>query len=205
MSEENKKQDGLPEQDAFMVYFAPELMQSMADLAAKKQESHQELLAAAEAGDPEAQYQLGLQDYSGTGGAGSDEKQAFYWLEQAAQADHLAARYSLAICYARGIGTEQDMELAAELFQETADQGYIPALCDLGLCYELGNGVEMDKERAMELYQEAAEQEYAPAQCNLGFFYYVGIATERNYPEAVRWFTLAAEQGFPRAQFLLGE
>ena len=192
MSEE--RNDGLlPEgQDAVMVYINPQLIQSLADVSARKEQSFRELLEAAEDGDLDAQYRVAMNYCNGTGGTQRDEALAFHWFTRAAEGDYIAAQYGLGMCFGRGIGTEKDPERAVQLFTQAAEQGYPPAMCELGLCYELGSGVEMDKERAAELYREAAEQDHAPSQCNLGFFYYRGIGVEQDYEEAAAWFAKAA-------------
>ena len=169
------------EQDTTMIYFNPELMQSIANVTARKRESFREMQAAAEDGDLDAEYRLALSYANGEDGAPEDEEKAFYWFSKAADGDHIGAQFNLGLCYARGEGTEKDYDKAVKLFALTAEQGYPPAQCELGLCYELGHGVEMDKQRAAELYRESAEQGFAPAQCNLGFFYFHGIGVEENH------------------------
>ena len=49
-------------QDTVMVYIDPEVIQSLADVSAKKQQGFRELLEAAEEGDAEAQYRVAM-DY----------------------------------------------------------------------------------------------------------------------------------------------
>ena len=62
-----------------MVYINPEVMQSLADRAARRQESFHELLSTAEEGDLDAAYRLGQCYYYGDDGAEEDEGKAFYW------------------------------------------------------------------------------------------------------------------------------
>ena len=147
MSEEkiHNQPDG---QDTVMVFFNPELLQSMADLSAEKQQNLREMQLAAEDGDLDAAYQLGQRYCHGSGGAQKDEAKGFYWFQKAADGDHIAAQYSLAMCWLRGVGTETNQEKGASLLAGAAETGYPPAICELGLCYELGMGVEMDKHRA---------------------------------------------------------
>ena len=116
-------------QDSVMVYFNPELLQSLADLSAEKRQNFQELLSAAEDGDLDAAYQLGQHYCRGTGGAPKDEAQGFRWFVKAADGDHIAAQYSLGMCWCRGIGTEKDSKKGAKLLSGAAEQGYPPAIC----------------------------------------------------------------------------
>ena len=123
------------EQDSVMVYFNPELLQSMADVSAKKQRNFRELLSSAEEGDLDAAYHLAHNYCRGEEGAPQDEQQGFYWFSKAAEVGHIAAQYSLGMCYIKGIGTEENAEKAVELFSGAAELGYLPAVCELGLCY----------------------------------------------------------------------
>ena len=86
------------EQETVMVYFDPELIQTMADRSAAKRQNFRELLSAAEEGSLDAAYRLGLNYYEGSDGAPKDEAQALRWLTKAAEGDHIAAQYSLGMC-----------------------------------------------------------------------------------------------------------
>ena len=109
-------------QDSVMVYFNPELLQSLADLSAEKRQNFQELLSAAEDGDLDAAYQLGQHYCRGTGGAPKDEAQGFRWFVKAADGDHIAAQYSLGMCWCRGIGTEKHSKKGAKLLSGAAEK-----------------------------------------------------------------------------------
>ena len=100
MSEE--RNDGLlPEgQDAVMVYINPQLIQSLADVSARKEQSFRELLEAAEDGDLDAQYRVAMNYCNGTGGTQRDEALAFHWFTRAAEGDYIAAQYGLGMCSA---------------------------------------------------------------------------------------------------------
>ena len=104
------------EQDTTMIYFNPELMQSIANVTARKRESFREMQAAAEDGDLDAEYRLALSYANGEDGAPEDEEKAFYWFSKAADGDHIGAQFNLGLCYARGEGTEKDYDKAVKLF-----------------------------------------------------------------------------------------
>ena len=70
--------------DEMTVCFSPALMQSMADLAARKKHTFLEMQESASSGDPEAEYELGLSYYHGMNGAPEDDSKAVYWLSKAA-------------------------------------------------------------------------------------------------------------------------
>ena len=157
MAKKGDERQPLEQEEAVMVYIAPGVMQSLAGVAARKQESLQELMSAAEDGDLEAEYRLALDYCNGEEGAPKDEKKAFFWFRRAAEGGNIAAQYDLALCYIQGIGTPADPVRAAELLAAAAEAGYLPAICELGLCYELGTGVARDPQRAAELYRALTE------------------------------------------------
>ena len=133
MAKEEMEQRPQEQGDAVMVYIAPQVMQSLAGVAARKQESLQELITAAEDGDLEAEYRLALDYYNGEEGAPKDDAKAFFWFKRAAEGGNIAAQYDLGLCCIRGIGTPEDPARAAELFSAAAEEGYLPAICELGL------------------------------------------------------------------------
>ena len=105
---ENQKNEWQPnEQDQVMVYINPEVMQTLADMSAKKQADFQELFDAAQEGEPEAEYRLALSYYRGEHGAPQDDEKAFQWFTKAAAGDHIAAQYYVGSCYARGTRSEE--------------------------------------------------------------------------------------------------
>ena len=133
----DERNDGLRSgglsEDTMMVYINPEVLQSMADVSAKKEQSFRALLDAAEEGDLDAQYKAAMSYCNGTDGAPKDGRLAFQWFTRAAEGDHISAQYGLGLCWLRGIGTEKDPEKGVQLLSEAADQGYPPAQCELGL------------------------------------------------------------------------
>ena len=110
----DERNDGITsggqDEDTVMVYFSPEVLQSMADVSAKKEQSFRELLEAAEEGDLDAQYKVAMNYCNGTGGAPRDGEEAFRWFVKAADGDHISAQYGLGLCWLRGIGTEKNPE-----------------------------------------------------------------------------------------------
>ena len=123
ISERNNNYDPASpqDQDAVMVYINPELMQTMANVSARKQRGFRELLRSAEDGDLDAAFRLGLSYAAGDDGAPQDDERAFYWFSKAADGDHITAVYHLGHCCARGTGTRRDIKRAVELFTQAAD------------------------------------------------------------------------------------
>jgi TPR repeat protein len=94
-----------------------------------------------------------------------------------------------------GMGLEQDLKRAVQLFEVAAAQGNAEAQDSLGVCYTQGQGVEIDHKTAVQWWRRAAEQGYPVAQCNLGNAFYEGRGVAQSHDEAVKWFRLAAAQG----------
>lgn len=160
-----------------------------------------QLLAAAEGGDAEAQYELAVAYAEGRGGVDNDErtKQVLLWATRAANQGHPGAMAEVGSLY---MGTDDVMAL--RWLRPAAAQGHGGAQGNLGYMYQHGHGVPRDTDEAARLYRLAAEQGLAQAQHNLGVMYLHGQGVPEDPAEAARWFRLAADQGHPDALAALG-
>ena len=79
-------------------------------------------------------------------------------LNGAAEHGDIAAQFTLANHYYRGLGVQQDYDKALALYGKAADQGLPAAENRLGIMYERGLGVPQSYGRAMTLYRKAAVQ-----------------------------------------------
>lgn len=104
---------------------------------------------AAQQGDAQAQYSLGLCYHYGEGTL-KDPFNAFKWFGQAAEGGHAEAQYSLGVYYQQGIGTEQDSQNAFKWFEKAAIQNQARAQHELGESYFHGRGVEKNPPMAKE-------------------------------------------------------
>ena len=85
------------------------------------------LKAAAEAGNADAMFYLGMSYFRVPYGCGlfaRDNAAAVSWLEKAASAGHTLAAYFLGMRYARGLGMEQNDEKAAGYLSAAARKGH---------------------------------------------------------------------------------
>lgn len=87
---------------------------------------YQQLLAAAEAGEPQAQYRLALAFAAGPA-AIRDEQKAAYWMQRAAESNHAEAQFALGKMYERGRGVPQDLVIAKHWYERAAAAGHAPA------------------------------------------------------------------------------
>jgi TPR repeat protein len=126
----------------------------------------------AEAGNAEAQFNLGRIYLRGEGSTG--------------------------VAFVRDV--PKNIPKAVEWFQKAAMQGNINAQRDLGMLFKLGVGVEEDAKSAFMWLQRAAVQGNDVAQYNLGLMYADGAGVKLDLSRASAWLTLAAAQGNEKAK-----
>ncbi len=169
----------------------------------KEAEALEHLHEAAEAGNSEAQNELGHCYLNGLA-VGQDFAEAVKWFRTAAERGNANAQLNLGLCYESGNGVSRDYAMAVKWYLAAAEQGNAVAQLSLGNCYCYGQGVSRDYAMAVKWYRASAEQGNAVAQCSLGNCYYNGQGVSQNYIEAAKWYRAAAEQGNAIAQSNLG-
>ena len=122
--------------------------------------AYQLALPAAQAGDANAQYLLGLQLWRGRGVVRNDAEAA-RWFTSAAEQNHAEAMTDLAAMYRQGEGVEQDARRAFSLSTKAADMGNATAQYDVGQAYQKGTGVTKDMIRARYWFERADATESA--------------------------------------------
>lgn len=114
----------------------------------------------AEAGDAEAQFQLG-QMYALGHGFKQNFNSALEWYEKAAAQGNAKARTALGMLYYYGVGVEENTEKAGEWFEKAAAQDEPNAQRYLGtIAYK-----EKDYTQAKQWWEQAAAQGHAPRDC----------------------------------------
>ena len=160
------------------------------------------LMQQANAGNAQAEYDLGIDYDYGKGGLPQDPAKAAYWYEQSAKQGDARAEFNLGIDYDQGKdGLPQDPAKAAYWYEQSAKQSYARAEYNLGVDYDQGKGgLPQDPAKAAYWYEKSAKQGYARAEYNLGVDYNQG---EDDLPQdpvkAVSWFRKAAAQGLKSA------
>ena len=157
---------------------------------------------AAEQGDAEAQYRLGVCYHWGSG-VPQDKGEAAKWYRKSADQGFASAQHNLGFLYAGGDGVPRDKEEAVKWFRKAAEQEDALAQFRLGTCYLYGNGVPENNTEAVAWFRKAAEQGLAMAQCQLGECLLKGIGVLQDQVEAVKWLHKSAEQEYAAAQFNL--
>jgi TPR repeat protein len=85
-----------------------------------------DICKAAEQGDAEAQFNLGL-IYNNSEGVPRDDVEALKWFLEAAEQGHAEAQFNLGRMYYNGAGVQQDFEEATNWYRKAAEQGDIEA------------------------------------------------------------------------------
>ena len=156
------------------------------------------LRAAAEKGEAEAQYQLGM-CYE----KDDDDDKALEWWRKAAAQGHAGAQYKNAMNL-----PGDDPEIFG-LYKKAAEQGHAHAQYYLAECYADGDhDTEKDPFKAMEWYKKAAEKGHEKAREKMDELpqklYDEGYAYEKgeskNFEEAAKLYRFAAEMGHDDAQ-----
>lgn len=166
-------------------------------------ESPQQCRSAAEQGDADAQYRLGI--YLENVGSPESKTEARQWYLKAAEQGLGEAQCSLARCMENGIGGPVNKAEAVQWYQKAAEQGDAEGQFQLGRCLEKGVGCPASKPEAVKWYRRAAEQGHAVALYTMGNCLKRGIGVAKSRSEAFDWYRAAAEAGHARAQYILGD
>ena len=129
-----------------------------------------QFIRAAELGDTDAQYELGMYYMSGIH-VGVDLEKAVFWLEQVAEKGYAKAQFQAGMCYYLDYGDVLEFGRCAYWFAQAAEQGHARAQYMYGSCYFVGDGVEQDYEKAEVWFRKAAEQGDADAKRMLELMY----------------------------------
>jgi localization factor PodJL len=152
------------------------------------------LIAAAQAGDPGAAYEIAIR-FTQSRNAGPDFARAAIWLERAAQAGLGPAQFRLGSMYDKGLGVRKDVAEARRLYLAAAAKGHAKAMHNLAVLYTRNIDGPADYGTAVEWFRKAAAYGTADSQYNLGILYARGSGIERDLVESYKWFALAAKGG----------
>ena len=127
-----------------------------------EQENLAAVRQAAERGDVEAQYNLGVL-YGMGRGVPLDDAEAVRWYRLAAEQGEAAAQHNLGFMYATGRGVPQDDVEAVRWYRLAATQGVTGTQYNLGVAYNKGKGVPNDDVLAYMWFYVAAANGHLPA------------------------------------------
>jgi cell division septation protein DedD len=122
-----------------------------------------ELKARAEAGDANAQLNMGGIYFKGQQ-VNRDYTEGEKWFRRAAQQGQAQAQYNLGMMHASGLGVTQDQAEAVRWYRLAAEQGLAIAQLNLGVAYAYGSGLEQNTPEALKWLTLAAKQGEAANQ-----------------------------------------
>ncbi len=165
------------------------------------QRAYREWKAAADAGQAEAQFDLGVLYAQGLG-VRRDLSQAASWYRKAAEQGNAEAQFALGQMYSRGWGVPRDEADALRWFQMANSVESDGPPTDWAIIE--GHGMPQDAGQAAYWYRQAADQGHTEAQFNLGRLYSSGQGVKRDEEQAARWTSASASRGNPPAMADLG-
>jgi TPR repeat protein len=117
---------------------------------------------AADAGDPEALYELGTCYAYGHGVPINIRKALELWMAAALQG-HATAVYRIGLCYSLGTCVPQNTDTAVQMWQKAASGGCREAMHTLGVCHLHGDGVAQSTPHAVMWLLLASTHSHAEA------------------------------------------
>lgn len=163
-----------------------------------KQQSHSTIywLQAADNGDAEAQYRVGLMTELGNNGVPKDTERALALYRKAAAQGYPDACVKLGWILTSGTLAPQDFPQAMTLFRKAADAGLPGGMEGVATLYERGAGVPKDEVQALDWHRKAADLGNAAAQTRVGFYHHRGRGgLTPDGAQALAWYTKAGDQG----------
>jgi len=152
------------------------------------------LLAKANAGDAEAQYQLGSA-YNYGDKVRRDYAQALFWYRKGAEQGNAKSEFQLGGLYHFGHGVPQDDAQGFAWIMKAAEQQYAVAENFISVCYAEGWGVPQDNAHQYFWLRRAAEDGDADSQYFLGWAYEDGLhGVYQDYTKAYFWLDIAASE-----------
>ena len=155
----------------------------------------QALIAAATAGDINAQGRMGDLCRTGDQFTTQDYAEAMRWYRLAAEQGDAGAANDLGAMYHNGLGVPVDTPEAAKWYRLAADKGHSTAQYNLAVLLGWGIGVPMDEPEATDLLHKAAAQGHIEACSTLGTLYRFGDFVEKRIPIAAEFHVIAALAG----------
>ena len=146
-----------------------------------------QLLPKANAGDPEAQFQLGLLYQRGSLNTPKDETKAFAWFQKSALQGNPKGENALGIAYGHGFGVAEDPKNAFEWFYKAALQGNAAAQHNLAALYRSGRGTPKNENIAFDWTLKAALNGETSSQLLLCSTYQKLSSGEEDLTMAYAW------------------
>ena len=157
------------------------------------------LIKAAEQGNADAQYKLGL-SYEHGDRVEQNYVKAAHWYILSSNRGNANAQFNLANMYEQGLGVSKNLYEAADLYKAAAEQGHSNAQTHYGLCLKNGIGTEENQTEAVKWFVRASEKGNAAAIYHLGVCFECGDGVDKDFSHALQLYLAAANQNYAEAQ-----
>ena len=168
-------------------------------------EAYRYVLSAAERGNKEAQFELGLWYMTGNRGVPVDYSQATPWVEKAAEQGQQDALSYIWQLYFYGKGVTQSDTRAFQWLQRGAGAGNAMSAYYLGLFYYEGIATASDHAEAAVWFLDAADAGIGGASYYLGVMHLEGDGVQQGDEDAFYWFERGAAAGHPASMLAIGD
>jgi hypothetical protein len=156
---------------------------------------------AAEAGDRQARFALGMMLLTGATGVAKDRPGATALLKQAAAQGHAGALYNLGVLAIEGDGSSKpDFAQAADLFRRSAEAGDDDGAYSYGVLLRDGRGVPLDIAAAAHWLKRAADGGIIAGEVEYAIMLFNGVGVSKDEAAAAKLFLKAAAKNNPIAQ-----
>jgi TPR repeat protein len=189
--------------DAAAMTLIGEIYRTGAGVKPNSAEAERWYRLAADLGDRQARFSLGLLMLIGQGGVTKDRTAAASLFEQAAAQGHAGALYNLGVMALEGDGggkDKPDFAKAADYFKRAAELGDGDAAYSYGVLCRSGRGVPLDTAEGAEWIKRAADAGIVAGEVEYAIMLFNGEGVDRNEAAAAKLFGKAAALDNPIAQ-----
>lgn len=162
------------------------------------------LSSAADNGNAEGMYYLGVCYDNGMGTPKNHDKALEYY-ERAAQLGDTNAQAQVGYTYLIGDSVSPDYSTAYSYLKAAADKDNAYACGKIGDIYYYGLGVDENNNTAMDMYKKAAGLGDAHSMCQLAYMYGYGIGASEDNALMYKYYKQAAELNYAAGQCGLGD
>jgi TPR repeat protein len=156
---------------------------------------------AADVGDRQAAFSLGLMLLVGAPGVAKDRAAAAALFEKAAAQGHAGALYNLGVMAIEGDGkSPPDFARAADLFRRSAEAGDDDGAYSYGVLLRDGRGAPLDIAAAARWLKRAADGGIIAGEVEYAIMLFNGVGVDKDEAGAAKLFMKAAAKNNPIAQ-----
>ncbi|MCP5009991.1 MAG: SEL1-like repeat protein [Aestuariibacter sp.] len=164
----------------------------------KEWQNFDDLETAANKGDTDSQFRLGMR-YTNGHGVVQDHATAVNWFKKAAQSGHNEAQFMLGAALHSGRGIEKSRSQSISWYTKSAEAGHMRSQYQLGSAYLNGRGVTQDRAWGARWYGMSASQGHKEAQFYLGALYSKGLGLPKSKSKSLFWLRASQLAGFTPA------